>query len=417
MPKAQKRRNPFTPGDGALPPYLAGREKEQAALLRMVQDVASGYVPPHNVLISAPRGNGKTVLLHWTANQARERGVNVVMASASELRSAAALMRATLGSTAAESAQVRTGRTLGAKAGLTANLAHESTVATPPMGAYEWRLALTEAYRQKPLLLVVDEGHLLPAEVANLLFNASQSVRGEGAPLLLVVAGTPDLEDALAKADVSFGDRLGADGDLRPGLLDCAAAGAAVSVPLREQGITVDKDALDAIVENAQGYPYFLQLWGQVAYEQLAEGSERMTLAQVQQAFPTVQETRLQYYGQRLREIQQADMMDICARFARDMAQSEQSGDLAQLKDWDAMRSIQAALQAKGVQADTPGCAAVQDAMRRIKHWGFAVPSADLARWLPGIPSLMAHVQQRAEDAGVLPLQSSVPGLECGRAA
>ena len=71
MPKAQKRRNPFTPGDGALPPYLAGREKEQAALLRMVQDVASGYVPPHNVLISAPRGNGKTVLLHWTANQAQ----------------------------------------------------------------------------------------------------------------------------------------------------------------------------------------------------------------------------------------------------------------------------------------------------------------------------------------------------------
>lgn len=410
MPKTQKRRNPFTPGDGALPPYLAGREKEQAALLRMVQDLASKYVPPHNVLISAPRGNGKTVLLHWAANQAREREVNVVTASASELQSAAALMRATLGSAAAESAQIRTGRALGAKAGLTANLAHESTVATPPMGAYEWRLALTEACRQKPLLLVVDEGHLLPAEVANLLFNASQSVRGEGAPMLLIVAGTPDLEDALAKADVSFGDRLGADGDLRPGLLDCAAAGDAISVPLREQGIAIDKDALDAIVENAQGYPYFLQLWGQVAYDKLAEDSGRMTLARVQQAFPAVQETRLQYYGQRLREIQQADMMDVCARFARDMARNAQGGDLAQLQDWDAMCSIQAALQAKGTQADTPGCAAVQDALRRIKHWGFAVPSADLAHWTPGIPSLMAHVQQRAEDAGVLSPQSSSTG-------
>ena len=410
MPKAQKRRNPFTPGDGALPPYLAGREKEQAALLRMVQDVASGYVPPHNVLISAPRGNGKTVLLHWAANQARERKATVVMASASELQNAAALMRATLGDAAAESAQVRTGRQLGAKAGLTANLTHESTAATPPMGAYEWRLALTKAYRQKPLLLIVDEGHLLPAEVANLLFNASQSIRGEGTPMLLIVAGTPDLEDALAQANVSFGDRLGADGDLRPGLLDCAAAGTAVSVPLREQGIAIDKDALDAIVENAQGYPYFLQLWGQVAYDKLAEDSGRMTLAQVQQALSTVQETRLQYYGQRLREIQQADMMDVCARFARDMAQNAQGDDLAQLQDWDAMRSIQAALQAKGTQADTPGCAAVQDALRRIKHWGFAVPSADLAHWTPGIPSLMAHVLQRAEDAGVLPPQSSTTG-------
>ena len=409
MPKAQKRHNPFTPGDGAPPPYLAGREQEQAVLLRMVRDLASGYVPPHNILMSAPRGNGKTVLLYWTANRARENDVNVAMASASELQSVAALMRATLGNAAAESTQSRTGRELGAKAGLTANLARESTVATPPMGAYEWRLALTEAYRQKPLLLIVDEGHLLPADVTNLLFNASQSVRGEGAPLLLVVAGTPDLEDALAKADVSFGDRLGADGDLRPGLLDCDAAGAAVSMPLREQGIAIDNDALNAIVENAQGYPYFLQLWGQVAYEQLAEGSERMTLTQVQQAFPTVQKTRLHYYGQRLREIQRADMMDICARFARDMAQSVPAGDLAQLKDWDAMRSIQAALQAKGAQADTPGCAAVQDALRRIKHWGFAVPSADLAHWTPGIPSLMAHVQQRAEDAGVLPPHPSAP--------
>lgn len=410
MRKAQKCRNPFTPGDGALPPYLAGREKEQSALLRMVRDVASGYVPPHNVLISAPRGNGKTVLLHWTASQARERKVSVITASASELQSAAALMRATLGSAAAESAQIRTGRTLGAKVGLTADLAHESTVATPPMGAYEWRLALTQAYRQKPLLLVVDEGHLLPAEVANLLFNASQSIRGEGAPMLLIVAGTPDLEDALAEADVSFGDRLGADGDLRPGLLDCAAAGAAISVPLREQGIAIDKDALDAIVENAQGYPYFLQLWGQVAYDKLAEDGGRMTLAQVQQAFPTVQETRLQYYSRRLHEIQQADMMDVCASFARDMAQNAQGGDLAQLQDWDAMRSIQAALQAKGAPADTPGCAAVQDALRLIKHWGFAVPSADLAHWTPGISSLMAHVQQRAEDAGVLAPQPSATG-------
>lgn len=403
MPKAPKRRNPFTPGDGALPPYLAGREKEQAALARMVERLASGRTPPHNTLISAPRGNGKTVLLRWTANQARAKDVHVMMASASELQSAAALMRATLGDAAAESAQVRTGRTLGTKAVLAANLTHESTVATPSMGAYEWRLALTDACREKPLLLMVDEGHLLPAQVANLLFNASQSVRGEGAPLLLVVAGTPDLEDALAEADVSFGDRLGADGDLRPGLLDVDSAAAALSAPLREQGIAIDRDALDTMVEDAQGYPYFLQLWGQVAFDQLPGRGLRMGLAHVQTALPIVQKTRLQCYGRRLREIQQADMMDVCARFALDMMQNAEDGRPAQLQDWDAMRSVQAALQAKGAPADTPGCAAVQDALRRIKHWGFAVPRPGMTHWTPGIPSLMAHVLQRAEDAGVLP--------------
>ena len=266
---------------------------------------------------------------------------------------------------------------------------------------------MTDVCREKPLILMVDEGHLLPAEVANLLFNASQSVRGEGAPLLLVVAGTPDLEDALAEADVSFGDPLGADGDMRPGLLDVDSAAAALSTPLREQGIAIDRDALDAIVEDAQGYPYFLQLWGQVAFDQLPGTGWRMRLAHVQSAFPIVQKTRLQYYGRRLREIQQADMMDLCARFALDMMRNAEDGRPAQLQDWDAMRSIQAALQAKGVPADTPGCAVVQDALRRIKHWGFAVPRPGMAHWTPGIPSLMAHVRQRAEDAGVLPPSSS----------
>ena len=385
-----------------MPPYLAGREKEQATLLRMIRDLASGYAPSHNILISAPRGNGKTVLLHWAAKQARAQGLSLIMASASELQSSAALMRATLGNAAAESAQVQTRRELGAKAGLTANLRRESTASIPSMGAYEWRLALTDACREKPLLLVVDEGHLLPAEVANLLFNASQSIRGKGALLLLVVAGTPDLEDALAQADVSFGDRLGAAGDLRPGLLSRDAASAALDLPLGEQGIAIDQDALDRIVEDAQGYPYFLQLWGQVAFDQLAEADERLGRPHVQQAFPAVQKTRLQYYGRRLREIQQADMMDVCARFALDMLPGAEDGQPAQLQDWQAMRSIQAALQAKGVQADAPGCAVVQEALRRIKHWGFAVPSPDLSNWTPGIPSLMAHVRQRAEEAGLL---------------
>lgn len=51
--------------------------------------------------------------------------------------------------------------------------------------------------------------------------------------------------------------------------------------------------------------------------------------------------------------------------------------------------------------------AAEQDALRRIKHWGFAVPRPGMAHWTPGIPSLMAHVRQLAEDAGVLPPSSS----------
>ena len=50
------------PGSGATPPALTGREPEQAALNRCLADLASGVSPPHDVVLTGPRGNGKTAL-------------------------------------------------------------------------------------------------------------------------------------------------------------------------------------------------------------------------------------------------------------------------------------------------------------------------------------------------------------------
>ena len=55
----------FSPGDGAPPPTLAGRDAQQAVLLRCLADLAAGTAPPHNVVLIGPRGNGKTALLNW----------------------------------------------------------------------------------------------------------------------------------------------------------------------------------------------------------------------------------------------------------------------------------------------------------------------------------------------------------------
>ena len=52
----------FTPGDGATPPALTGREREEAVLSRCLADLLGGGSPPHNVALTGPRGTGKTVL-------------------------------------------------------------------------------------------------------------------------------------------------------------------------------------------------------------------------------------------------------------------------------------------------------------------------------------------------------------------
>ena len=77
----------FKPGDGAFPPALTGREREQAVLTRSLADLSAGEAPPHDIVLTGPRGNGKTVLLHWFERACRDAGgVDVERISPSEVR-------------------------------------------------------------------------------------------------------------------------------------------------------------------------------------------------------------------------------------------------------------------------------------------------------------------------------------------
>ena len=63
-----RTRNPFKPGNGLRPPYLAGRENEQSRLREILADMADGEPPAADMLMYGPRGMGKTVLLNnWIA--------------------------------------------------------------------------------------------------------------------------------------------------------------------------------------------------------------------------------------------------------------------------------------------------------------------------------------------------------------
>jgi len=44
----------FTPGAGAAPPALTGREQEQGVLTQCLADLAGGSAPPHNVAFMRP---------------------------------------------------------------------------------------------------------------------------------------------------------------------------------------------------------------------------------------------------------------------------------------------------------------------------------------------------------------------------
>ena len=87
----------FTPGTGAAPPALTGREREQAVLKQCLADLLGGEGPPHDVALMGPRGNGKTVLLNWFDRACRETGrLEVVRLLPSRIRSGQAVADALL---------------------------------------------------------------------------------------------------------------------------------------------------------------------------------------------------------------------------------------------------------------------------------------------------------------------------------
>jgi AAA ATPase domain len=279
-------RNPYTPGAGARPPELAGRDDLRERVRVALERIRLGR-PTKSVLMVGLRGVGKTVLLDRMLDDAETSGIHAMRIEAPEGRSLPAilspelrkaLLRLSRNDRAAELAR----RALRGLAGfaralklkfqdIEVGLDFEPEPGLADNGDLELDLqALLEAAglaAQKAdtaLAIFVDElQYVREVELAALITALHRTVQ-RSLPIVLVGAGLPQLRGRTGRAK-SYAERLFDFPEVGP--LPPDAARVAIAKPALDEGVRVTDSALDRIVEGTHGYPYFLQEWGKHAWD------------------------------------------------------------------------------------------------------------------------------------------------------
>lgn len=122
-------------------------------------------------------------------------------------------------------------------------------------------VALGEAARDhdRGVALLFDEVQFSAPEPLGALIAALHKVAQRQLPVTLVAAGLPQTRGVLAEA-ASYAERMFEA--LEVGALSTADAGRALMEPAASEGVHFSADAVEEVVRFTEGYPFFLQTFG-----------------------------------------------------------------------------------------------------------------------------------------------------------
>ena len=370
----------FTPGAGGVPPYLAGRKGEQAYFQTCVKSLKNRRPISRDLILYGPRGNGKTALLRYLQKETHQQDASnpdILWTTPGMLDNPGKLVDLIVGDHTALRRKIQS-----ADFSINVGIAKANAQVDFSKRTLTLDDLLQERCQHQPLILIIDEAHRLSPQLGEDLLNASQVVRNAGNPFLLVLAGTPNLSAALGKANASFWDR---SKKLPLGRLSPDEAGAALTIPLQEAGITFAPGVVAEIVAQAHCYPFFMQVWGDCLARRLDETKEtEITLAQVKEVEAAVINERNAMYDIRFNEIKRMGLLSIARSVADAFVQCEEPV----LHGSDLDQAIE-----KGMAGDEPTTnERIMEKLEQLSHLGYVWPVGGYA-YEPGIPSLMAFVQ------------------------
>lgn len=282
--------NPYSPGAGAQPRELAGRDKIREQVRVSIERLKRGN-PAKSVLMVGLRGVGKTVLLDQMRKDSDSCGSYTVRVEAPEGRSLPAMLapqlrQVLLRVSRIDAAKDVAQRGLRALAGfvkalkvnyqdIEVGLDFDPEPGLADNGDLEGDLAslleqigLAARSATTTIVIFIDELQYVKEQQLAALISALHRCAQSNLPVTIVGAGLPQLRGMTGNAK-SYAERL-FDFPMIGPLAEPEAAQAIVK-PAKNEGVDFAPDAVAEIISRTRGYPYFLQEWGKHSWDVAAQ--------------------------------------------------------------------------------------------------------------------------------------------------
>jgi hypothetical protein len=281
------RKNPYSPGAGTKPPALVGRDSQIESFDILLERLENRY-SEQSMIFTGIRGVGKTVLLDVFREKAENRRWATIeweveksgdfnTKIASQIRRALLQIapKAKWSDRARRAAAILKSFsiTFNPEGAITAGLGVEALDGVGDSGTISEDLtdlfvALGEAALEKKIgvIFLLDEIQYLKSIELEAIITALHKCARRSLPLTMVGAGLPQIPRLAGEAK-SYSERLFKF--LEIGELNIESdARDALTLPALDLGVSFQKEAVDFVVNYTQGYPYFLQEYGKILWDE-----------------------------------------------------------------------------------------------------------------------------------------------------
>lgn len=273
--------NPYTPGAGTPPPELAGRESILKQAETTIKRTKQGKAAKSFIMLGL-RGVGKTVLLNRIDQIAEIAGCRTAIFEADAEHTLPELFTQQLNrlllkidrrKRVSDEVQKAFGLLRGFASAFKVKygefevgLSNEIVTGDLTIDLTDLIVAIGKAAksRRTVAVIMIDEVQYLSERDLGPLIVSLHKISQRQLPLLFFGAGLPQLAKLAGDAK-SYAERL--FDYLEVDRLDDKSARIALVEPARRESAAYEDEALNVIVKETEGYPFFLQVWGSHTWE------------------------------------------------------------------------------------------------------------------------------------------------------